>query len=88
MSTFEIILPTLGISFIGWALIKFNVISEGARSGISTLTFSILIPALLFKGMYEAREIEQFPQKHSQSLRTDKFAGYEISVVQPDSKHR
>lgn len=60
MSTFEIILPTLGISFIGWALIKFNVISEGARSGISTLTFSILIPALLFKGMYEAREIEQF----------------------------
>ena len=59
MSIFEIILPTLGISCIGWALIKFNVISEGARSGISTLTFSILIPALLFKGMYEAREIEQ-----------------------------
>jgi len=49
MSIFEIILPTLGISCIGWALIKFNVMSEGARSGISTLTFSILIPALLFK---------------------------------------
>ncbi|MCZ6526823.1 MAG: AEC family transporter, partial [Gammaproteobacteria bacterium] len=59
MSIFEIILPILSISFIGWALIKFNVISEDARNGISKLTFSILIPALLFKGMYEAREIEQ-----------------------------
>ena len=59
MNLFEIILPILGISFIGWALIKFNVVGEDARNGISTLTFSIFIPALLFKGIYEAREMGQ-----------------------------
>ena len=59
MNLFEIILPILSISFIGWALAKFNVIGERAKNGISTLTFSIFIPALLFKGMYEAREMGQ-----------------------------
>ncbi len=59
MNIIEIVLPILSISFIGWALIKFNVIGERAKNGISTLTFSIFIPALLFKGMYEARAIGQ-----------------------------
>ena len=48
------ILPTLLISLLGYFLARFNVISSAGQKDLSTLTFTILIPSMLFLGISKA----------------------------------
>lgn len=54
MPILDAIFPILLISLLGYLLAKFKVVSQAGQRDLSTLTFTILIPALLFLGISKA----------------------------------
>ena len=55
MQLISAILPVLLISILGYCLVRFRFIPAEGSAALSKLTFSILIPCLLFRGVTEAK---------------------------------
>jgi hypothetical protein len=49
---FSILLPLLLISFLGYALTRWNVLGSTWFDGVNLLTSKVLVPSLLFLGMF------------------------------------
>ncbi len=54
MPILDAIFPILLISLLGYLLARFKFISQAGQKDLSTLTFTILIPSLLFLGISKA----------------------------------
>ena len=45
----ELCAPLFSLVFIGWGLAKIHFIPEAAQKALGSVTFKLLMPALLFK---------------------------------------